>query len=182
MKRIGFLLMASTLLVACSGTDENSTETTGATTDATVSREGLQTEIKNLEDSLFKVIPEVPKDLYDLAISKNLQYVDHFPEDAYSAECLDRVQGYFSQLQKYKKAVIYTDTLLSRFPEYKNKKFLMYNRATSLDLLRDTARARQAYVEYLETFPNLPDAEREEIEELIKLVPYSFEERIEMMN
>lgn len=172
------LLLSGLFFAAC--TSEVQTE--DASADGLVSKEDLRKEIEQIEDSLFKVIPDVPKDLYNLAISRNLQYFDHHPTDEYSAECLDRVQGYFSQLQKLNKAVIYTDTLLARFPDYKNKKFLMYSRATSLDMLRDTARARQAYVEYLNTFPNLSTEEREEIEELIELVPYSFEERILMMN
>lgn len=177
-KVLFFLVTFSLVLASCSG--ESSQETEENEKDMT--KESLRAEIESIEDSLVAAIPQVPKDLYDLAISRNLQYFDHFPEDEYSAACLDRVQGYYSQLQRLKQAVAYTDILLENFPDYKNKKFLMYNRATSLDMLRDTARARKAYVEYLETFPNLSKDEKEEIEELIKLVPYSIEERILMYN
>ena len=171
------LLSLCVLVVSCTN---NASDETDATTEVT--KTSLKNEIQQIEDSLFASIPQVPKDLYDRAISKNLQYVDHYPTDEYSAECLDRVQGYFTQLQRLKQAVAYTDILLENFPNYKNKKFLMYNRATSLDMLRDTMRARIAYKEYLDTFKDLSDEERIEIEELIELVPYSFEERILMMN
>jgi tetratricopeptide (TPR) repeat protein len=167
----------TTLAVSCKGEtpqDDN--------VESSVTADGLKGEILQIQDSLRKSMPEVPKDLYDLAISKNMQYFDHFPEDDFSAECLDRVQGYYNQLQNLNKAVIITDTLLARFPDYKGKKELMYNRAVNLDLIRDTARARAAYQDYLKSFPNLSQAEREEIKELIKLVPYSIEERIKMNN
>jgi tetratricopeptide (TPR) repeat protein len=179
MKNYLLILLCGLTTLAVSCTSETAQEDaveTGVTPD------GLKGEILQIQDSLRKSMPEVPKDLYDLAISKNMQYFDHFPEDDFSAECLDRVQGYYNQLQKLNKAVIITDTLLARFPDYKGKKELMYNRAVNLDLIRDTARARAAYQDYLKSFPNLSPAEREDIEELIKLVPYSIEERIKMNN
>jgi tetratricopeptide (TPR) repeat protein len=176
-KTIVFFALIAFAFSSCQGDGKE-----GSETETGVNKDALKVEIKAIEDSLFSVIPDVPKDLYDLAISRNLQYFDHFPEDEFSAECLDRVQGYFSQLQRLKLSILYTDTLLSRFPNYQNKQFLMYNRATTLDFIRDTVRAKIAYEEYLKTFPDLPKEEREEIEELIKLVPYSFEERILMMN
>lgn len=172
-----FLCGLTVTVVSCKGdTAADETSESGVTAD------GLKGEILSIQDSLRNAMPEVPKDLYELAISKNMQFFDHFPEDEFSAACLDRVQGYYNQLQKLNKAVIITDTLLARFPDYKGKKELMYNRAVNLDLIRDTARARAAYQDYLKSFPNLSQAEREDIEELIKLVPYSMDERIKMNN
>jgi tetratricopeptide (TPR) repeat protein len=179
MKKIIFACICGLAVLAAGCKGEQTTE---ESIEGSITPDGLKGEIMQIQDSLRKSMPEVPKDLYDLAISKNMQYFDHFPEDDFSAECLDRVQGYYNQLQKLNKAVIITDTLLARFPDYKGKKELMYNRAVNLDLIRDTARARAAYQDYLKTFPNLSPAEREDIEELIKLVPYSIEERIKMNN
>jgi hypothetical protein len=56
----------------------------------------------------------------------------------------------------------------------------MFNKATHHDFLRDTTEARKAYEAYLQAFPNLSKEEKEEIQELIELVPYSIEERILM--
>lgn len=140
-------------------------------------------ELKQLDSirlELQKAIPNVPVDLYRKAIAMHLQFVEHNSEDPFAPVALDYAQGYSEQIQDLRSSIIYINRILTEYPDYKGKQMLMFNKATHHDFLRDTLEARLAYEDYLKTFPNISKAEKQEIEEMMKMVPFSFEERIQM--
>jgi len=136
--------------------------------------------LDSIRNELQKAIPAVPQDLYKKAIAMHLQFVDAYPNDPFAATALDYAQGYYEQMQDFRSSVQYIDRILKEYPEYPNKQVLMFSKATHLDFLRDTVAAKKAYEDYLNTFKDISKEERSEVEELIKLVPYSMEERIKM--
>jgi tetratricopeptide (TPR) repeat protein len=139
-------------------------------------------QLDSIRAELQKAIPNVPVDLYKKAIAMHLQFAEHNPNDDFAPVALDYAQGYYEQIQDLRSSINVINRLLKTYPDYKGKKMLMFNKATHHDFLRDIPEAKQAYEDYLKEFPNLSQEEREEIEELIQLVPYSLEERIKMQS
>jgi tetratricopeptide (TPR) repeat protein len=137
-------------------------------------------QLDSIRNELQKAMPEVPKDLYRKAIAMHLQFVDAHPKDDFAPVALDYAQGYYEQIQDVRSSITYINRILAEYPDYKGKQMLMFNKATHHDFLRDTTEARVAYEDYLKEYPNLSTEEKEEIRELIELVPYSIEERILM--
>jgi tetratricopeptide (TPR) repeat protein len=175
-KKLLFLFtLALTSLVACKS--ENTTDSSES--DAYNEKIEL-THLDSIRSELQKAMPDVPKELYRKAIAMHLQYAESHSKDDFAPVALDYAQGYYEQLQDYRSSLMIINKILNEYPNYKGKKMLMFIKATHHDFLRDTMEARIAYQDYLKAFPNLPKKEKEEIEELIRMVPLSIEERIKM--
>jgi tetratricopeptide (TPR) repeat protein len=143
--------------------------------------ETIQTEqLDSIRTALEKAIPSVPIDLYRKAIAMHLQFADHHKDHDFAPTALDYAQGYYEQIQDLRSSIMVINRILKDYPDYKGKQMLMYNKATHHDFLRDTLEARIAYEEYLNEFPKISSSEKKEIQELIKLVPYTIDERIKM--
>ena len=136
-------------------------------------------QLDSIRNELKNAMPAVPKDLYKKAIAMHMQFAEHHKDDDFAPTALDYAQGYYEQIQDLRSSIMVIDQILKDYPDYKGKQMLMYNKATHHDFLRDTTEARKAYQDYLIAFPKLSADEKAEIEELIKLVPLSIEERIE---
>lgn len=163
------------LLVGCESKTEENTEVENEF------NERIElSQLDSIRNELLKAMPAVPRDLYRKAIAMHLQFVDAYPQDEFAPVALDYAQGYSEQIQDLRSSIMYINRILADYPDYKGKQMLMYNKATHHDFLRDTTEARMAYEEYLKSFPNISAEEKEEIQELIELVPYSLEERIKM--
>ncbi len=139
-------------------------------------------QLDSIRAELQKAIPNVPVDLYRKAIAMHLQFAEHNKDDAFAPVALDYAQGYAEQIQDLRSSIMYINRILNEYPDYKGKQMLMFNKATHHDFLRDTLEARLAYEEYLKTFPNISKDEKEEIKEMIKMIPYTLEERIKMQS
>lgn len=137
-------------------------------------------QLDSIRAELQKAMPAIPKELYRKAIAMHLQFAELHSTDDFAPVALDYAQGYYEQIQDYRSSIMIINRILNDYPNYKGKQMLMFNKATHHDFLRDTMEARIAYQDYLKAFPNLSKTEKEEIEELIQLVPFTIEERIKM--
>jgi len=174
-KYLSIALFFSVLMLSC----QSNSDQTEAEENPFNERVEL-TQLDSIRNELKKAMPEVPKDLYRKAIAMHLQFVEYNPKDEFAPVALDYVQGYYEQIQDLRSSILYINRILAEYPDYKGKQMLMYNKATHHDFLRDTTEAKVAYEDYLKSFPALSADEKSEIKELIRLVPYSIEERIKM--
>ena len=81
-------------------------------------------------------------------INRLTAYYRNYPEDPYSADCLFKVQMVYSGLNAHRKSIAYGDTLLTKFPSYKNKHLAIESNIAALDVFlepRDTAAIRSYY-------------------------------------
>lgn len=178
MKHLIYLLAISLAAMSNSACENKKNEDTNES-DAYNEKIELS-QLDSIRNELQKAIPNVPVELYRKAIAMHLQFVEYNKEDPFAPVALDYAQGYAEQLQDLRSSIMYIDRILEEYPDYKGRQMLMFNKATHHDFLRDTLEARLAYEAYLSTFPKISKEEKEEIQELIKLVPFSFEERILM--
>src|SRR5690606_29185668 len=104
--------------------------TSSGTEDSKPSQESLKEKISEIDDSLNAEYQKIMKDgsvkipsllIYE-SINRHLAFVQAYPNDAYSATCLDKVHQLYMQEKAYDKSVQYADTLLLNFPNYKFKK------------------------------------------------------------
>jgi tetratricopeptide (TPR) repeat protein len=133
-------------------------------------KEELKSAIKEMDDSLKvlyqKVMEEKGFQFPNLAateaINRHLAYYRAFPEDSYSAECLDKVQQLFMQKKAYESSLKYIDTLLVKYPTYKNKAQVLLNAGSTGEIVQDTTIIRKYYTKLLNECPKL-DAETKEM-------------------
>jgi hypothetical protein len=165
MKRI---MLFSTLLLlfffqSC-GTDSSKTP----------SREELKARIKEMEDSLkglqagIDQTKQIPNLTHFELINRLLDYYHAFPNDAYSAECLDKVHMKYSGMNISERAVQYADTLLEKFPNYVNRALVIESQIGSYDVSiqpRDTAKVRYYYNLLLKENPNMSKEKKMDIQD-----------------
>lgn len=176
MKRIIFILVVGSItFMACKSEPKTDTENTESFD------ERIEiTQLDSIRAELQKAIPNVPIDLYKKAIAMHLQFVEYNADDKFAPVALDYAQGYAEQIQDLRTSINIINRILKEYPDYKGKKMLMYNKATHHDFLRDVNEAIESYEAYLKAFPNISADERAEIESMIRLAPYTLEERIKM--
>jgi tetratricopeptide (TPR) repeat protein len=139
-------------------------------------------QLDSIRAELQRAMPNVPINSYKKAIAMHLQFVEYNAEDAFAPVALDYAQGYAEQIQDLRTSISIINRILAEYPDYKGKQMLMYNKATHHDFLRDVEEAIAAYEAYLKEFPNLSKTEKAEIQDLIRLAPYTLEERIKMQS
>ena len=90
-------------------------------------------------------------------INRLLAYSKAFPKDTFSADCLFKTHMIYEQLSAPREARAYGDTLLERFPDYKNRLLVIESLGSSYDINapRDTAMVRKYYTLLLES-PKIP--------------------------
>ena len=171
MRKITIVLSCiSLLLYSCenkSKVDENS-------------REALKNKITEMEDSISALQKESSEPLPNLTsielINRLTAYYTAFPKDDYSADCLFKLHMKFSELNAEEKALAYGDTLLLKFPNYKNRDFILESMASTYDVLiepRDTSKVRHYYSLLLKV-KNLPKEKREGVEQRLKYLDIDF--------
>ncbi len=150
------------------------------------SKNDLINGIKKMEDSLMTDLPKNPTERnlasYEL-IDRYLQFFRNYPEDAYSPECLDRVQMMYTGLNLPKRAIVYADSLLQEYPNYNNRKLVLENQASTYDMFilpRDTIKVRYYYEKILKEFPNENKLYKDEIAFRLKHLKLTIPELIEM--
>lgn len=149
----GFMLLA---LTACGG--EKAAKSNN--NDGRPAQDELKTTIRQMDDSL-KVqygrimdgkAERIPDESIDQAINAHLAFYHYYPEDAYAAECLDKVHQLYMQQKAYLKSVNTCDTLIAKYPSYKNMHEVLLDAASTYDyMLRDTVNARKYYEKLLKS-------------------------------
>jgi len=137
-------------------------------------RESLKARIKEMEDSLkglqsdlnqTKQIPNLTN--FEL-INRLLDYYHAYPNDEYSAECLDKVHMKYSGMNISERAVMYADILLEKYPNYVNRALVIESQIGSYDVSiqpRDTAKVRYYYNLLLKENPKMPKEKKLEIQD-----------------
>jgi TolA-binding protein len=152
------------------------------------SKESLKASIKVMDDSLatmYKAImnnnsQQIPSLAITETINRYLAFYRAYPDDKYSPECLDKVQQLYLQKKVYEKSLEFTDTLLIKYPKYKNRANLLLNAGSTCELTNDKTKIKKYYSQLLKEFPNLDKETKEMIEFRLKHIHLSFDELIDL--
>lgn len=144
--------------------------------------------IKVMEDSLkglhssLKEIKQIPNLTNFELINRLLDYYHNYPEDPYSAECLDKVHMKYSGMNIHSRAVEYADTLLNKYPDYVNRAMVLESQGSTYDIFlepRDKVKVRYYYELLLKENPEMDKDKKEGIKDRLKHIDMTFDEFIE---
>ena len=161
-KTIGFLLIATFLINACTSPKANKLA-----------------EIKTMEDELFSDESKmIDRTQADELIGLYVAYADEFPEDTEAAEYLFKAGDMAMNLNMPRKAVQVFDRILTDYPDFeKTPQCLFLKGYVYENNLGDLQTAKMIYEEFLEKYPDDEFADDAEVsiknlgktpEELIK--------------
>jgi hypothetical protein len=161
--------MLLSLMYSCKDSNATASETKPLT------KESLRASIKEMEDSLSNssnsTLNGAAYNLSQLELINRLTaYYRNYPEDPYSADCLFKVQMVYSGLNAHRKSIAYGDTLLKKFPSYKNKDLVIESNIAALDVFlepRDTSEIHRYYTMLLND-NDYPSAKKLEIRRRLK--------------
>ena len=178
MRKILSFALLSMFIAAC-GT--SATEKT--------KQETLKEAVTHYEDSLSKLQadPEKAKTITSLSqielVNRYKAYFQAFPSDDFSDDCVFKTHMIYESMSAPREARAYADTLLARFPNYKNKVLVLESLASSYDINepRDTAMVRK-YYNLLLAEKQVPAHKKKEIKARLSKLHLSFEELILEMN
>jgi len=175
----GILTLCIGLLSGC-GNESADNDSAGDTAnqEATVDTAQFLIELAEIEATLESNL-EMPKEKdLNTALTKFLTFVDYFPKDAKSPDYLLRASDLSLTMDRAKKSVRLLERIETECPDYKRMEDVKYNRASHLDFeLRDTTAAKQAYQEFIDTYPNSPLVN--DCKSRIENIQYSMEELTE---
>jgi len=160
------------LLTACSG--ENAS---GA------SKESLIEDVRHFEDSL-KALPANNASGSALSVTyadKCLLVYRSFPKSEEAPEYLDKAHVILSGAGMHRVAVQYADTLIIKYPNYKNRAMVLQSLASAYDIFivpRRKDMVEKYYKQLLKEYPNLPAEEKEMIRNRLDHIDLTFEEMI----
>lgn len=175
------LLNSSVVLaVLLWGVNSCKNSTADTETAAPVSRESLKASIQAMEDSVTTLSTQKTTGaMLSLSqqelINRLTAYYRNYPEDPYSADCLFKVQMVYSALNAHRKSIAYGDTLLKKFPGYKNKYLAIESNIAALDVFiepRDTSEIHR-YYNMLLNDNEYPSAKKVEIRRRLKYLELS---------
>ena len=163
--------MLLTLVYSCNQSSDQTEDATPLT------REELKASIKEMEDSLMMISSQKSTGAtlslsQQELINRLTAYYRVYPEDPYSADCLFKVQMAYSGLNAHRKSIAYGDTLLTKFPSYKNKHLVIESNIAALDVFlepRDTAAIRSYYTMLLAD-NEYPKSKKAEIRRRLKFI------------
>jgi hypothetical protein len=174
MKTFQILTTCAFLLTLVYSCNQSSDQTEDATP---LTREELKASIKEMEDSLMMISSQKSTGAtlslsQQELINRLTEYYRVYPEDPYSADCLFKVQMAYSGLNAHRKSIAYGDTLLTKFPSYKNKHLAIESNIAALDVFlepRDTAAIRSYYTMLLAD-NEYPKSKKAEIRRRLKFI------------
>lgn len=177
MKLLNSLVVLAVLLWGVNSCKNSTADTETA---APVSRESLKASIHAMEDSVTTLSTQKTTGaMLSLSqqelINRLTAYYRNYPEDPYSADCLFKVQMVYSGLNAHRKSIAYGDTLLKKFPSYKNKYLAIESNIAALDVFiepRDTSEIHR-YYNMLLNDSEYPSAKKLEIRRRLKYLELS---------
>ena len=120
---------------------------------------------------------EKEKDIED-AITRFQDFAALFPEDPKAPDYLLRASDLALISDQPQKSVKLLNRIINDYPDYPKMEDVKYNRASHLDFeLRDTTKAKEAYQEFIDTYPNSPLIN--DCKSRIENIQYSLEELTE---
>ena len=164
-------LMLLIMMYSCKDSNATASEAKPLT------KESLRASIQEMEDSLSNSsnskLSGAAFNLSQLELINRLTaYYRNYPDDPYSADCLFKVQMVYSGLNAHRKSIAYGDTLLKKFPSYKNKYLVIESNIAALDVFlepRDTAMIRTYYTMLLSDH-EYPKTKKAEINRRLKFL------------
>ena len=119
-------------------------------------------------------------------INRHIAYFKAYPEDDFSAECLDKVHMIYSGMGAYQKSASFADSLLEKFPKYAGRSLILQSQASNYDIFlvpRDTTKVRVYYDMLLggESLDMEVWREREAIELRLKFLHLDFDRYIDTL-
>jgi hypothetical protein len=179
MKKLIFAFIALNIfLCACNESSNNNSKP---------SREQLKTRIKEMEDSIntlqqhLSVIKKIPNLTHFELVNRLLDYYHNYPEDAFAAECLDKVHMKFAGLNIPTKAAEFADTLLLKYPKYANRAMVLESQGSTYDIFilpRDTVKVRYYYELLLKENRDMDKEKRAGIRDRLDHLDMTFDEFI----
>jgi len=181
MKKIFFVLITAMTFVACNNTQEES-----AKEEFTI--EGLKASIKEMDDSLMVLMEAAVKSedykmnrvAYHEAINRNKDFYFNFPNDPFAETALSKISSLYLQINVESESVKWRDTLLTKFPNTKDKIGLLELQMNYYDFNEYDPEKIKFYAEKLLAIENLPAEKREQYEFRLKYIDKTFEELIEL--
>ena len=145
----------------------------------------MRERITSYEDSLANLQkdPQKAAQITSLAqielINRLKTYTKTFPQDTFSADCLFKIHMIYEHLRAPREARAYGDTLLERFPDYKNRLLVIESLGSSYDINapRDTAMVRKYYNLLLQE-PKMPTQKKKDIKARLARLDLTFEDYI----
>jgi len=164
-------LMLLSMMYSCKDSNATASEAKPLT------KESLRASIQEMEDSLSNSSnSKLSGAAYNLSqlelINRLTAFYRNYPDDPYSADCLFKVQMVYSGLNAHRKSIAYGDTLLKKFPSYKNKYLVIESNIAALDVFlepRDTAMIRTYYTMLLSDH-EYPKTKKAEINRRLKFL------------
>lgn len=152
-------------------------------------KETLKEAIHTYEDSLSKLQmdPEKAKEITSLAqielVNRYKAYFQAFPQDTSSADYIFKTHMIYESMAAPREARAYADTLLQRFPNYKNRILVIESLGSSYDINepRDTAMVRKYYNLLLKD-PKVESAKKKDIRARLSKLDLTFEQYIMQSN
>lgn len=149
----------------------------------------LRNRITSYEDSLATLQKDPKKaaqitSLTQIELINRLKaYSQAFPKDTFSSDCLFKTHMIYEQLGAPLEARAYADTLLERFPNYKNRSLLLESLASSYDMNmpRDTTKVRY-YFNLLLQEPTTTKEQKMDIKKRLAQLALTFEQYIMQKN
>lgn len=179
MKRLSiFTILTCFFFISCGETPEQKSK-----------KENLREGICSYEDSLANLQkdPQKASKITSLAqielINRLTAFSRAFPKDTFSADCLFKTHMIYEQLRAPREARAYADTLLTRFPQYKNRLLVYESLGSSFDINepRDTAMVRKYYNLLLKE-PKIPVQKKKDIKARLAKLDLTFEQYILEIN
>lgn len=182
MKKLVYIISILTVFGACNSKEEIKDEPEELTVD------GLKASIKEMDDSLHLMMDkavnspdyQMNKVAYHEAINRNKEFYSHFPDNDYAETAIGKVAGLYLQLNVEEEAVKWRDTLLTKYPNTKDKIGLLELQMNYYDLNDYQPEKIKHYAERLLAIENLPEEKREQYEFRLKHIDKTFDELIEL--
>lgn len=152
------------------------------------SESSLLTEIQQIEDSLKKITGDhaidekLFREMQLRCAEKHIALYQTFPDSKNAAASLDKVQNFYSSMENYSLAAQWTDTLINKYPKYKNRALVLESQALAYDAFiqpRDSSAVRLYYSMLLNEFPGMDKEKRKGIKRRLEHNALNFEEYIE---
>lgn len=175
MKKIVYLLSAALVLVACKSEDNSENADAPSLKDLLAAVQEMEDSLNEMSDADQRV-PDIKK--IEL-INRHLEVVHHHPKSDEAANSLDKVHMLYSGLGSYEKSAAYADTLLMRFPDYKDKLMLYESQGANYDIFiqpRDSMKVRYYYELLLEEDESMSAEKRKGLERRLQYNHLSFDE------
>ena len=180
MRNVAVILFigAGLLLGACSS--ESKTDVPVENGKPTL--EQLTADLKSYEDSLKKddavwMKQEVAVEYAD----KCLEIANSFPKSDVAPKLMDKAHIILSSVGLYQRSVMIAETLVRKYPTYKNRQMVLESLASSYDIFiqpRKKEMVKQYYEMLLRDYPKMPEEQKKQIENRLKHVDLSFEDYI----